>query len=282
MINTGCGPHSNDRGPPHNERLANVPELPGAPLPPPRDPHGPYRVCCVCLGNICRSPMAEAVLRDQVEKAGLADRVIVDSAGTGDWHVGDAMNARARKEVARNGYDGESHRARQFHPSWLPDRDLILAMDAANLRDLRALAAPEDQSRIRLFGEIAGLNGQDVPDPYYGSADDFARVLALLEAGMSRLVPQLRDVAAVNLGPGSTVTAPALRGRPGVKWPQAIPVLVEEVVVGLGAVDGQGVGREGQLDLEVGALSRRRAHRDRAAVRGHEPGHDRQPESRPA
>jgi protein-tyrosine phosphatase len=161
------------------------------PLPPPRNPGGPYRICCVCLGNICRSPMAEVVLRDQLSKAGLTDRVIVDSAGTGDWHIGDRMYARAKAQLARNGYDGDAHRARQFDPSWLSERDLILAMDAANLRDLRALAAPEGQSRIRLFGDIAGLNGQDVPDPYGGSAADFARVLDLLETGMSRLVAQL-------------------------------------------------------------------------------------------
>ena len=135
--------------------------------------------------------MAEVVLRDQLRKAGLGDKVIVDSAGTGDWHVGDRMNGKARKELTRSGYDGESHRARQFQPSWLSERDLILAMDAANLRDLRALAAPGDQDRIRLFGEIAGLDGQDVPDPYYGSADDFAYVRALLEKGMSHLVAQL-------------------------------------------------------------------------------------------
>ena len=171
-----------------------MPELPGALPPPPRDPHGPYRVCCVCLGNICRSPMAEAVLRAAVDKAGLRAKVIVDSAGTGDWHVGDRMNARARAQLARNGYDGESHRARQFQPSWISERDLILAMDTANLRDLRALAAPEDQGRIRLFGEIAGLGGQDVPDPYYGPAEDFARVLALLESGAPRLVAQLTAI----------------------------------------------------------------------------------------
>jgi len=160
-------------------------------LPPPRDPQGPYRICCVCLGNICRSPMAEVVLREQLRKAGLDGKVKVDSAGTGDWHVGDRMNSKARTELNRNGYDGESHRARQFHPSWLDERDLILAMDAVNLRDLRAMAAPEDQDRIRLFGEIAALDGQDVPDPYYGSADDFAYVRALLEKGMSHLVSQL-------------------------------------------------------------------------------------------
>jgi protein-tyrosine phosphatase len=137
--------------------------------------------------------MAEPVLREQLKKAGLGEKVVVDSAGTGDWHIGGRMDSKARAQLARNGYDGESHRARQFQPSWLQERDLILAMDASNLRDLRALAAPEDQDRIRLFGEIAGLHGQDVPDPYYGSAADFAHVLALLEKGMSHLVEQLAE-----------------------------------------------------------------------------------------
>jgi len=100
--------------------------------------------------------MAEVVLRDQVSKAGLGKHVVVDSAGTGDWHVGDRMYARARAQLARSGYDGEVRRARQFDPSWLPERDLILAMDAANLRDLRAQAPAEEAERIRLFGEIAG------------------------------------------------------------------------------------------------------------------------------
>jgi protein-tyrosine phosphatase len=171
-----------------------VPASSPAPLPSPRHPDGPYRVCCVCLGNICRSPIAEVVLRDQVTKAGLAGAVVVDSAGTGDWHVGARMHAGSRKQLARGGYDGESHRARQFDPSWLPERDLVLAMDAANLRDLRAMAHPADQDRIRLFGEVAGLGDQDVPDPYYGSDADFARVLALMETGMASLAAQLRTV----------------------------------------------------------------------------------------
>ena len=160
-------------------------------LPPPRDPQGPYRICCVCLGNICRSPMAEVVLREQLRKAELGGKVVVDSAGTGDWHIGDRINSNARRELTRNGYDSESHRARQLQRSWIKERDLILAMDAANLRDLRALATPEDQDRIRLFGEIAALDGQDVPDPYFGTADDFAHVRALLEKGMFHLVCQL-------------------------------------------------------------------------------------------
>jgi len=168
-----------------------VPASSPAPLPSPRHPDGPYRICCVCLGNICRSPIAEVVLRDQVTKAGLVGAVVVDSAGTGDWHVGARMHAGSRKQLALGGYDGESHRARQFNPSWLPERDLVLAMDAANLRDLRAIAHPADQDRIRLFGEVAGLGGQDVPDPYYGSDADFARVLALMETGMASLTAQL-------------------------------------------------------------------------------------------
>ena len=170
-----------------------MPHAADMPLPPPKDLAGPYRICCVCLGNICRSPMAEVVLRDQVAKAGLGEYVIVDSAGTGDWHVGDRMNVRARAQLRRGGYDGEAHRARQFRRSWLPDRDLLLAMDADNLRDLRALAPDGDPDRrIRLFGEIAGLDGEDVPDPYYGTDADFAHVLGMLESGMASLVDQLR------------------------------------------------------------------------------------------
>ena len=136
--------------------------------------------------------MAEAVLRAELDKAGLGDKVVVDSAGTGDWHIGDAMNVRARDQLARAGYDGEAHRARQIDAYWLPQRDLFLAMDAANLRDLRALAPAADAERIRLFGEIADLGGRDVPDPYYGTDDDFAAVLSLLETGMANLVAQLR------------------------------------------------------------------------------------------
>ena len=132
--------------------------------------------------------MAEAVLRAQIANAGLDQRVHVDSAGTGDWHIGAQMDRKASIELKSNGYDGESHRARQFRPSWLTERDLILAMDTANLRDLRALAPSGEADRIRLFGEIGGLHGVDVPDPYYGDQADFGRVRALLETGMSHLV----------------------------------------------------------------------------------------------
>ena len=164
-------------------------------------------MCCVCLGNICRSPMAEVVLRDQIGKAGLAGRVVVDSAGTGDWHVGDPMDRGARTQLERRGYDGSAHRARQIDTSWLAERDLLLAMDRSNLATLRLLAsraaasdaAADLDRRIRLFGEVAGLDGAEVPDPYGDGPAAFARVLAMLEAGAANLAVELRAVAGTRL-----------------------------------------------------------------------------------
>jgi len=171
---------------------------PASALPPARDPAGPYRVCLVCLGNICRSPMAEVVLRAQLTAAGLADQVTVDSAGTGGWHVGEPMNSGARAALARRGYDGQAHRARQFAALWLPGRDLFLAMDASNLKTLEPLfrTDPPSSSRLRLFGEVTALHGADVPDPYGGDAAEFDRVLAMLETAMPTLVARLSAVAA--------------------------------------------------------------------------------------
>ena len=182
-------------------------------LPPPRHPEGPYRVCFVCLGNICRSPMAEVVARAQLAEAGLGAKVVVDSAGTGDWHVGDRMNAGARSQLAGRGYDGQAHRARQYEPSWLADRDLVLAMDRSNFKDLKSLSLTDlpgstsrasggvvapgkqgDSYRIRLFGDVTGLDGADVPDPYGGSPAEFARVLDLLESAMPALISQIAEV----------------------------------------------------------------------------------------
>jgi protein-tyrosine phosphatase len=172
----------------------DMPRVSGNQLPPPRNASGPYRVCCVCLGNICRSPMAEVVLRARLAEAGLDGRVVVDSAGTGDWHVGDPMYRGARIQLERRGYDGSGHRARQIRPSWLAERDLILAMDAINLASLRRLAGDAADHRIRLFGEVADLHGADIPDPYGGNPAEFARVLDMLESGIRRLVDQLRTV----------------------------------------------------------------------------------------
>jgi protein-tyrosine phosphatase len=173
-------------------------------LPFPRAPGAPYRVCLVCLGNICRSPMAEAVLRGELAAAGLDRAVVVDSAGTGDWHVGGPMDPGARSALARRGYDGSAHRARQFQTSWLARCDLILAMDARNLADLRRMArirgtdiqdsGVQDSGRIRLFGEVGGLTESgdgDIPDPWGGDADEFGHVLDLLSAAAPVIVGKL-------------------------------------------------------------------------------------------
>jgi len=169
---------------------------PAAELPSPREPGAPYRVCLVCLGNICRSPMAETVLRAELAAAGLAGEtagaVVVDSAGTGDWHVGDAMDPGAWDALASRGHDGSAHRARQFEPSWLAERDLILAMDARNLADLRRMAKGQDAERIRLFSEVGGLTEtRDIPDPWGGGPEEFGHVLDLLGAAAPVIAERL-------------------------------------------------------------------------------------------
>jgi protein-tyrosine phosphatase len=164
-----------------------------AELPSPREPGVPYQVCLVCLGNICRSPMAETVLRAALAAVGLDGAVVVDSAGTGDWHLGDTMDPDARKALAGRGHDGSAHRARQFEPSWLSRYDLILAMDSRNLADLRRMARAqgEDTDRIRLFGEVGEIGGQDIPDPWGGGPDEFGHVLDLLGAAAPVIAARL-------------------------------------------------------------------------------------------
>jgi protein-tyrosine phosphatase len=195
--------------------------MPSAPLPPPRDPALPYRVCLVCLGNICRSPMAETVLRDGLARAGLDGAVEVDSAGTGDWHVGGPMNPSARAALARRGYDGSAHRARQYERSWLAEHDLLLAMDASNLASLRRLAGTADGARIRLFAEVAGGDG-DIPDPYGGSAADFDHVLDLLAAATPAIVDRLAQLLDPPAPHGSRAAAPSGPAVPGPSGP-AVP-----------------------------------------------------------
>ena len=149
-----------------------------------------YRIALVCLGNICRSPMADVVLTALLAEAGLADRVSVDSFGTGGWHRGDPMDRRANATLRAAGYDGSQHRARQIESDQLADFDLILAMDSANLRDLRSLGATE----TKLFRDFdpGSANypgpGEDVPDPYYGGVDGFEEVLSMVERTSTEIV----------------------------------------------------------------------------------------------
>jgi protein-tyrosine phosphatase len=144
------------------------------------------RVLMVCLGNICRSPTAEAVLRAKLDAAGLGQRVAVDSAGTGDWHVGSPPDARSQRHAAKRGYDLSSLRGRQVAEADFHRFDLILAMDEDNLADLQRLA-PEGHSRaeVRLFASI------EVPDPYSGGAAAFEQVLDLVEAASDIWVKNL-------------------------------------------------------------------------------------------
>ncbi len=182
----------------HAGVMAPVSNPHSSPLPAPREPGAPYRVCLVCLGNICRSPMAETVLRAALAEAGLDGAVRVDSAGTGDWHVGEPMHPPARAALARRGYDGSAHRARQVEPAWLAGRDLVLAMDARNLAALRRMAGPAGNDRIRLFGEVGGLDGAaagaEIPDPYGGDDADFDHVLDLLGAAAPVVAARLTQL----------------------------------------------------------------------------------------
>ncbi len=140
----------------------------------------------VRLGNICRSPTAEAVLRAKLGAAGLARRVEVDSAGTGSWHIGDPPDARSQRHAAKRGYDLSALRGRQVAEDDFQRFDLILAMDEGNLADLNRLA-PDGAHRaeLRLFAHI------EVPDPYGGGPAGFERVLDLVEAASDAWVKDL-------------------------------------------------------------------------------------------
>jgi len=164
-------------------------------VPEPRNPGRPYRICVVCLGNICRSPIAEVVLRAELDEAGLGGKVAVESAGTGDWHAGEPMDSRARAVLSGRGFDGSRHEARQIRASWLDDYDLVLAMDAGNLADLLEMAAGDDElaGRIQLIRSFdpAAPADAEVPDPYYGSAENYEEVFELVDAAARSLARQL-------------------------------------------------------------------------------------------
>jgi protein-tyrosine phosphatase len=154
-----------------------------------------FRICFVCMGNICRSPMAATVMSGRIDEAGLTGRIEVDSAGTGGWHAGEPADHRALATLRTHGLDGIGHRARRFDPAWFADRDLVVAMDAENLRALRRLAPPgraDEVVLLRSFDPSAAPTELDVPDPYYEGATGFEHVYDLVDAGCRGLLEHVR------------------------------------------------------------------------------------------
>ena len=157
-------------------------------LPEPHTP-GRYRIALVCLGNICRSPMAHVVLESRLADAGLADRVEVASSGTGGWHLGKPMDSRAAASLTTAGYDPSRHLAQQYDASWPTTYDLVLVMDGANLADVGGR-----QERVGMFRDFDPEDpGGEVPDPYYGGDDGFEEVLAMVERTSDAVVEKLRQ-----------------------------------------------------------------------------------------
>ena len=149
------------------------------------------RVLFVCMGNICRSPTAEGVFRYYAEQAGLADRLEIDSAGTHAYHVGEPADRRARAAAERRGMSLDGIRARRVSAQDYQRFDYIIAMDEDNLARLRAEAPEGHDARLHLFLEFAAGSETEVPDPYYGGAAGFERVLDLVEDASRGLLETL-------------------------------------------------------------------------------------------
>lgn len=150
-------------------------------------------VLFVCMGNICRSPTAEAVFRHYVESAGLSEHILIDSAGTHDYHIGDPPDARAERAARQRGYDMGDMRGRQVEAEDFRRFDYVLAMDQANLANLQRIAPGDSEAKARLFLEYARHHAErEVPDPYFGGADGFERVLDMVEDAAEGLLQHIR------------------------------------------------------------------------------------------
>ncbi|WP_010459762.1 low molecular weight protein-tyrosine-phosphatase [Acidovorax radicis] len=162
-----------------------------------QDEHAPaatYSVLFVCMGNICRSPTAHGVFRHKVVHSGLADQVRVDSAGTHNYHPGEAPDDRSQRHAAQRGYDLSSLRARQMLPRDFGQHDLILAMDWDNLALAQERCPPEHAHKLRRMTEFCQqFDSPVVPDPYYGGAAGFEEVLDLVEDACEGLLHHVRQ-----------------------------------------------------------------------------------------
>jgi protein-tyrosine phosphatase len=145
------------------------------------------------MGNICRSPTAEAVFRHYVESAGLSDQIVIDSAGTHDYHIGDRPDMRTQKAAQQRGYDMRGLRGRQVSSDDFMKFDYMLAMDSANLANLERMRPPQSEVNPQLFLQYARHHVErEVPDPYYGGSDGFERVLDMVEDAAQGLLQELR------------------------------------------------------------------------------------------
>ncbi|MCK0743784.1 low molecular weight protein-tyrosine-phosphatase [Chromohalobacter nigrandesensis] len=160
------------------------------------------RILFVCLGNICRSPTAEGIVRARLQAAGLEDVVALDSCGTGRWHVGESPDPRAQAEARARGIDIASLRARQLGVDDFQAFDYVLAMDADNLAHMRRMAPDDCQAHLGLLLDFAGTPGRSVPDPYYGAGDGFANVFALIEEAADGLIESCRQRLETQPEPG--------------------------------------------------------------------------------
>ncbi len=151
------------------------------------------RVLFVCMGNICRSPTAEAVFRRQVQEAGLDAHIHVDSAGTHDYHIGDEPDARTWLAAGRRGYDMTGLKGRQVGPGDFEVFHYVLAMDTYNLKLLKRLCPPEHGHKLELFmAYSARFEASEVPDPYYGGDEGFEQVLDMVEDAARGLLAHIR------------------------------------------------------------------------------------------
>lgn len=151
-----------------------------------------HRLLFVCLGNICRSPMAEGVFAQVADLAGHRDRFVLESAGTASWHVGNPPDPRGQAAAAARGIDISALRGRQVSQQDFTDFDLLLAMDASNHSELVDLAPEGSAHKVRLFlDDVPEIGISEVPDPYYGGDEGFEQVLDLLEAGSKALLNRL-------------------------------------------------------------------------------------------
>jgi len=153
----------------------------------------PLKILFVCLGNICRSPTAHGIFEKMVVDAGLQESIMVDSAGTGDWHIGKSPDPRASKVALSRNHDLSHLVARQVRPEDFLEFDYILAMDKQNLWDLKAMALPEFNGRLELFLEYGSSDLEEVPDPYSGGREGFEQVLDLVEDAAQGLLVNLRE-----------------------------------------------------------------------------------------